>query len=110
MLCGNVPPDWLIIQIVNRAQRLAKYDHAPTLTVIDNLARKESGCFYSREMVADVLDRLTETEILYRSPGGQYRMPRWQITLGVLQRVAKEPERIRHREPDYRSPDAGILS
>lgn len=75
----GTPPEWLIIETVNRLQRLARHEHNPTQTMITREVREKGGESYSWEAVGDVLERLGEEKVLWRSPGDYYSSVRWRI-------------------------------
>lgn len=75
----GTPPEWLIIETVNRLQRLARHEHNPTQTMITREVREKGGESYSWEAVGDVLERLGEEKVLLRTAGDYYCSVRWKI-------------------------------
>lgn len=76
---SEAPPDWLVIEAVNRLQRLARHQHNPTQTMITKTVKEAAGRPYGWEAVADVLERLGSQKVLWRTPGDYYSSVRWRI-------------------------------
>ena len=75
----GAPPEWLVIETVNRLQRLARHEHNPTQTMITREVREKGGEPYAWEEVSDVLERLGSQKVLWRTPGDYYCSVRWRI-------------------------------
>ncbi len=76
---SGAPPEWMVIEAVNRLQRLARHRHNPTQTMITREVRERGGEAYTWEAVADVLERLGAQKVLWRTPGDYYSSVRWRI-------------------------------
>ena len=76
---SEAPPEWMVIEAVNRLQKLARHRHNPTQTMITQTVREQSGEVYPWEAVADVLERLGAQKVLWRTSGDYYSSVRWRI-------------------------------